>query len=171
MKLVINTQYKENYGAHDWDGVGECPQYWKFKGGSTYVVENITSSVLFTGSASANALYEIVDKIKASICSADEYSEEYILDWEMANDDAAVCEEWESPIQLFFTDGLWSAMKVDNNRGDMGYRREEILEVTETWNYESKGERSNYKSEYLMEDGARLPYSELNEWFNQLEVV
>jgi hypothetical protein len=121
MKLVISTQYKENYGAHDWDGVGECPQYWKFKGGSTYVVENITSAVLFTGSASANALYEIVDSIKASICPADEYSEEYIVDWEMANDDAVVCEEWESPIQLFFTDGLWSAMKVDNNRGDMGY--------------------------------------------------
>ena len=39
MKLVIHTQFKENYGAYDWDGKGECPQYWKFKGGSTYVVE------------------------------------------------------------------------------------------------------------------------------------
>ena len=28
MKLVIQTQYKENYGYHDWDGKGECPQYW-----------------------------------------------------------------------------------------------------------------------------------------------
>ena len=41
--LVIQTQYKENYGAHDWDGKGECPQYWKFKGGSTYFVTNLTS--------------------------------------------------------------------------------------------------------------------------------
>ena len=39
-KLVINTQHKENYGAHDWDGKGECPQYWKFKGGTTYVLPN-----------------------------------------------------------------------------------------------------------------------------------
>jgi hypothetical protein len=23
--LVIRTQYHENYGAHDWDGTGECP--------------------------------------------------------------------------------------------------------------------------------------------------
>ena len=37
MKLLITTQNYENYGAHDWDGVGECPQYWKAKGGSDYV--------------------------------------------------------------------------------------------------------------------------------------
>ena len=41
--LVILTQYKENYGAPDWDGKGECPRYWKFKGGSTYFVTNLTS--------------------------------------------------------------------------------------------------------------------------------
>ncbi len=40
MKLVIETQYMENYGAHDWDGQGECPQYWKMKGGDSYMVEN-----------------------------------------------------------------------------------------------------------------------------------
>ena len=38
MMLVIQTQTQENYGAHDWDGVGACPQYWKFKGGSEYKV-------------------------------------------------------------------------------------------------------------------------------------
>ena len=31
MKLHITCQYMENYGAHDWDGQGECPQHWKFK--------------------------------------------------------------------------------------------------------------------------------------------
>ena len=36
MKLHIQTQYMENYGAHDWDGLGECPQRWKFKGGEDY---------------------------------------------------------------------------------------------------------------------------------------
>ena len=38
MKLHIITQYMENYGAHDWDGVGECPQYWKMKGGEDYLM-------------------------------------------------------------------------------------------------------------------------------------
>ena len=40
-KLLITTQVYENYGAHDWDGVGECPSYWKAKGGSDYVVKKI----------------------------------------------------------------------------------------------------------------------------------
>ena len=40
-KLLITTQVYENYGAHDWDGVGECPQYWKAKGGNEYVIKNI----------------------------------------------------------------------------------------------------------------------------------
>jgi len=36
LKLHIQTQYMENYGAHDWDGEGLCPQRWKFKGGEDY---------------------------------------------------------------------------------------------------------------------------------------
>lgn len=41
MMLVITTQLQENYGAHDWDGNGACPQYWKFKGGSEYKVTGV----------------------------------------------------------------------------------------------------------------------------------
>ena len=43
MKLVINTQYKENY-SFDNDGYPvEGPEtHWKFKGGDTYVVEGLT---------------------------------------------------------------------------------------------------------------------------------
>lgn len=37
-KLHIQTQDQENYGAHDWDGEGECPQYWKFKGGEDFFI-------------------------------------------------------------------------------------------------------------------------------------
>lgn len=39
MKAVIQTQHLENYGAHDWDGKGECPQRWKYKGGDTYIID------------------------------------------------------------------------------------------------------------------------------------
>jgi len=41
MLLVITTQLQENYGAHDWDGQGACPQYWKFKGGSEHKVKGV----------------------------------------------------------------------------------------------------------------------------------
>ena len=64
-KLVIQTQFKENYGAHDWDGKGECPQYWKFKGGDTYVVENLTSTqiqkIVDNGIPTLSKLIEYVD--------------------------------------------------------------------------------------------------------------
>ena len=40
-RLVIHTQFRENYGAHAWDGKGECPQHWKYKGGSTYVFDHL----------------------------------------------------------------------------------------------------------------------------------
>jgi hypothetical protein len=35
--LIANTQDLENYGAHDWnpDTSQDCPQYWKYKGGTS----------------------------------------------------------------------------------------------------------------------------------------
>ncbi len=45
MMLVIDTQYMENYGAHDWDGKGECTQYWIAKGGSEFKVTGIPRNV------------------------------------------------------------------------------------------------------------------------------
>ena len=45
-KLVIQTQYKENYAAHNEDYVhGVSEAYWKFKGGSTYVLPNCGSDL------------------------------------------------------------------------------------------------------------------------------
>ena len=44
MLLIIETQYSENYGAHDWDGEGECPQRWKQKGGSSYKISDVPPS-------------------------------------------------------------------------------------------------------------------------------
>ena len=93
MKLVINTQFKENYGAHDWDGKGECPQGWKFKGGDTYVVE------VSLAQAQDEAFYEAVAKC---IEHSSDYSEEYILDIELVDDidfkESNFVEEWDSPI-------------------------------------------------------------------------
>lgn len=49
--VIINTQYKENYGAHDWDGNGECPQHWKMKGGFQFQLEMNTDFLLYEESA------------------------------------------------------------------------------------------------------------------------
>jgi hypothetical protein len=70
MILVIDTQYMENYGAHAWDGEGECPQYWKMKGGSSYKITNCPGNV---------DLDVIVDMVRGDIERSNDYCREYIL--------------------------------------------------------------------------------------------
>jgi len=77
-KLMISTQVYENYGAHDWDGEGECPQYWKAKGGNDYVVKNFRDF---------NRTTEVVMALRPQIECDDEYFREHIIDWEVVADD------------------------------------------------------------------------------------
>jgi hypothetical protein len=76
-KLLITTQVYENYGAHDWDGVGECPQYWKAKGGSDYVVKKIN----------VNKVTETVMALRGQIECDNEGFREHIIGWEVVADD------------------------------------------------------------------------------------
>jgi hypothetical protein len=78
MKLLITTQNHENYGAHDWDGVGECPQYWKAKGGSDFVLKNFTDF---------NRTTEVVMALRGQIEENSEYYRSTIIDWEVVADD------------------------------------------------------------------------------------
>lgn len=38
VSIIATYAVRENYGAHDWDGVGACPQYWKNKGSTEKVL-------------------------------------------------------------------------------------------------------------------------------------
>ena len=76
MKLLITTQTYENYGAHDWDGVGECPQYWKAKGGSDYVVKR------FKGDATTAVM-----ALRGQIEQDNDAYRESIINWEIVADD------------------------------------------------------------------------------------
>ena len=78
MKLLITTQVYENYGAHDWDGKGACPQYWKAKGGSDYVVRNIN----------VNQATETVMAVRGQIDEDTDAFRETIIDWSIVADDA-----------------------------------------------------------------------------------
>jgi hypothetical protein len=79
MKLLITTQVYENYGAHDWDGVGECPSYWKAKGGSDYVVKRFKG-----GSADATLA---VMAVRSQIEEDNDYMRESIIDFRIVADD------------------------------------------------------------------------------------
>jgi hypothetical protein len=85
MKIVITTQFRENYGAHDWDGTGECPQYWKFKGGSEYIIEDVQQHVKLNDFFGKKCEM-IVDSIRPKIEHKSEYAEEYILGWSIEED-------------------------------------------------------------------------------------
>ena len=76
-KLLITTQVYENYGAHDWDGVGECPSYWKAKGGSDYVVKKIN----------VNKVTETVMALRGQIEQDNEGFRETIIGWEVVAND------------------------------------------------------------------------------------
>lgn len=81
MKLHITTQYMENYGAHDWDGEGECPQYWKFKGGEDYFY------ALGVAGRSVEALAELVAVLRKRIEYSDDYARNYIVGYDVVADD------------------------------------------------------------------------------------
>lgn len=76
MMLVITTQIHENYGAHDWNGEGECPQYWKAKGGHEYKVLNVPLNIDYT---------EVVAMAKVEENS--NYWRETVIDWSVEADD------------------------------------------------------------------------------------
>lgn len=131
MKLVINTQFKENYGAHDWDGKGECPQYWKFKGGDTYVVEASLEQ------AQDQEFWSAVEKC---IEHSSDYSEEYIIHWNLVDDVdfdvTTVVPEWDTAIYATFEDGVLSCTR-DQKSYDMTNR---VVGVR-TWLQDENGQR------------------------------
>lgn len=78
MKIMINTQYMENYGT------AEAP-YWKFKGGSDYIIE--VEGFRFDNDMAGKKARMIVDELAPKIEYSGDYSQEYILDWSFVEDD------------------------------------------------------------------------------------
>lgn len=81
MKLMLTTQYRENYGAGDWDGTGACPQYWKNKGGVDYFY------TLPNGYPGMEALKALVDELALKVERRNDYVEEYLAYWSVEADD------------------------------------------------------------------------------------
>ena len=144
-KLVIHTQYLENYGD------SKNP-YMKFKGGTTYVMSNC-------GELNENEIATFVARVKPYITTdlvkSNGGSEEYINDVKVVPHMEQVCADWDSVTEFSFDLlGHVNFIKVEDNRVD-GWMKKEILEKTETWTgcSESESGRINYKVEFLMEDG------------------
>ena len=92
IRVVFQTQFRENYGAHDWDGQGEFPQRWKSKGGSTFIV---------SASAAEVADSQWWDMVTKCISHSSEYSAEYVISESVVDAidfvESDHVEEWEEP--------------------------------------------------------------------------
>jgi hypothetical protein len=130
MKLVIHTQFRENYGAHDWDGEGACPQYWKCKGGETFIVEvNIDQ-------AQDAGFYAAVGRC---IAHRSDYSEEYIIGESLVDEcdfvESDHVEHWESPTYATLVDGALHCRKEQ-----MSYCMDPRPVALRTWISTTEGE-------------------------------
>lgn len=139
MKLVIQTQIRENYAAHNgFDG----EYYWKMKGGNTYVVRDLDDRQAERAKGGIPTLTKLITE-------KNDYFEEYILSFEVVEDDAYECEAWETPIEFSWCGDRWLANRtVENN--EYGYMRNEILRFSESWIPQEDGERGHFSAMYQM---------------------
>lgn len=76
--ILITTQYKENYGAHSWNGEGQCPQAWKPKGGHTFQIEMDADLLLYSD---AKAIFSKMLKAQSNDHESFEFIE-YEIQWQ-----------------------------------------------------------------------------------------
>jgi hypothetical protein len=166
-KIVINTQYMENYGD-------SLNPYMKFKGGSTYVVNTLNDGI--TENEVATIVAQVRPLIQMTMADTNGGCEEYIIDFQVYDTIGEACiPEWETITELWFDDkpggGSWKALKVTDNR-DNGWMRKEILEKTEAWTCGLAQERSDYSVSFLLEDGDIVDSNnELKEWLDAKEAA
>lgn len=136
MKLVIDTQIKENYGAHTWDGESECPQYWKFKGGHTYVVENVDQ---YAGICHPNTTLStfVTMELSKLITMKDDYFEEYLLDAYEKEDNEQAGEDWEQEWVRYCTRNFYGEWICEDASG--------------SWIIGKDGEKIDYKMKQKLE--------------------
>lgn len=139
MKLVIQTQYCENYGDED-------QPHWKFKGGSTYIVQDITPK------QAQRIASEGIPTLTQLIEYSNPVTREYILDYSVREDSFEACEPWETPVVCRYAEGQWYASEEVLN-GEYGYLRGDIGRKLSVWTMLPEGKREDYAVEYYDRNG------------------
>lgn len=154
MKLVIYTQYMENYGAHDWDGKGSCPQYWKMKGGNTYVVENLTPAQC------RKAVESGCPTLRSLIEYSNDGSREYVVGVTVLEDKEKVGDEWETPVKLSYENGAWVAREQLEN-DEYACMNHKIARCVKSWIMLTGGDRRDYTAIYTLKTGETGTWEDL----------
>ncbi len=154
MKIVIDTQYRENYGAHDWNGEGKCPQYWKCKGGYVYVIPNLSMS------KAQEILDEKIQEVIALVSYSNSYAEEQVISYDIHHDDEVLWDSWEEPTTLHYENNMWIARKITPN-GEYGYMNKKIVEKHQEYQMLPDGVQENHKCVYVLTSGEVVPAEEI----------
>ena len=158
--LVIQTQYRENYAAHD-EGYkhGVSEPYWKFKGGCTYFVSDLTDANI--NSIVANGIPTLTKLIE----SFSEGFEEYIIDWEIRdlgkNGDGKgpICEPWETPVEFYYhkdeeiANTGWRCRTHHTPDPEYTHWNRAIIGKAEQWTPLAEGDRKDYAVQYKTKNG------------------
>ena len=138
MKLVIQTQYCENYGSAD-------KPFWKFKGGDTYIVQNLNAD------QAQRILRDGIPTLKALIQYKNDMSEVYVTDYNIVDDDVVVCEEWETPYILSWENNTWVCRHIELNR-DETFMEPIVSKITK-FTMGMRGENTDATVSYEVEGG------------------
>ena len=161
MKAIIQTQHMENYGAHDWDGQGECPQYWKPKGGNTYI---------FNCSVEDNMSPEWWARVEAACTSKTEYFEEYSVGETVVDDIdfnvADHCAEWDAPYYGTIKEDRVSFHRTQVN-GEYHHVRKEIAKEFDGYDVLDNGEVHTHGVSYEMINGDIVLFKDLRAWLDK----
>jgi len=163
MKIVIQTQYCENYAWNEDGTLGTgSDAYWKFKGGSTYIVEDVTAK-----QAQSSSFW---NELEALVTYYHDASKEYVLDMSVIDDADFKLEdhiqEWETPIYIIQTEYGFIAQKRTMN-GEFGYMRSEIKSKFESWTMFPRQERKDYSCSFTMNNDLILSYDELETYLKE----
>ena len=152
---IVHTQYRENYGAHDWDGTGECPQYWKNKGGNTYVLDSGVD----------------VDAFHRALAYKSDHAEEFVIE-SYGSDELPEHEEWDPPVFVTTAlNGLFLCSRTTPNV-DGTIFRSEIESKLALWKLGPNHEITEHEVVYTMETGEHVTGNEnLKEWYDRKERV
>jgi hypothetical protein len=153
MKIAIYTQVRENYGS-------ASEPYWKMKGGEVFIVPDLTVE------QTLKVKERGIPTLKALIETQNEGFEEYVVDYAILDNDAVVCEEWETPFELRWIGGRWVANRTVEN-GEYGYMNQRVERKTEEYDMEMGGGRANYRVVYTMRNGDMVTGDQVSEYLNK----
>ena len=146
MKLVIQTQYTENYGSAD-------KPFWKFKGGDTYIVQNLNAD------QAQRILRDGIPTLKALIQYKNDMSEVYVTDYNIVDDDVVVTEDYETPYILSWENNTWVARTI--MFGDEAALRKPVISKITKWTMNMNGEKADLEVSYEVEGGQVIDYKEI----------